>query len=280
MRNALLVACALAAFAPGLSAQDDILPRAHSSLTLLAANAGLGAITTVVGQVIRGARLNGRKAAQGAVGGVIVFGGKTIVADNRWYANLLGRQIAAAGGSGIQNVASGRRFLENLSFPYGPARLNVETAPHMRVRVKLDLARTGVLIKALSDVHMEMEVWESLLYGVAVFRDSRPDDAAAAGSHVGGVVTFRERTAAGTASDEAIRRTMAHELVHVLQADFSFNTWGGPLERSFLQESEVTRRLHAYFDLGLDVPLASLVNSFVPYSSRPWEREAVSLPKR
>ncbi len=280
LRHVVLAGFALISMSRPMAGQAT-LPQPHSRVTLLAANTGLGMVTAVLGQVVRGARIDPRKAAQGAVGGAMVFSGKAIVAKDRWYANLFGRQIAAIGGSGIQNVASGNKFLDKASLPYGPLRFNIERESGTRLRVKLDLARTGVLVMALSDVHMEMDVRKSLLYGVAVFRDNSPNgDNGVAGSHVGGVVTYREVAIDGLTMQQSLERTMAHELIHVLQADFSFNTWGTPIERTFMKENETTRKLYSYFDLGLDVPLASLANSFISYSSRPWEREAVSLSRR
>ncbi len=277
-----LLCSAVATLATRLPAQDENLPRPYSTFTLVAANAGLGAVTAIIGQAIRGVRMDAKKTAQGALGGVVVYGGKAIVAENRWYSNLLGRELAAVGSSGVQNIASGRGFADRLSLPYGPARLNIDRRARTRVKLKVDLARMVTLGAALSDVHLNMQVERSLLYGVPVFRDDGPvRDEYAAGSHVGGVVTYRERTVAGIATAQEMRRTMAHELVHVIQGDFSFNTWGGPLELALMRHSELTRVVHNYFDLGLDVPLASMGNSMISYSSRPWEREAVSLaPQR
>ncbi len=264
-----------------LAAQDENLPRPYSSFTVVASNAGIGALTVIAGQAIRGGRIDARKAALGAFGGVVVYGGKAVVAENRWYSNLLGREVAAVGSSGVQNVAMGRGFADRFSLPYGPARLNIDRHARTRVRLKFDLARIVTLGAALSDHHLDMQVGRSMLYGVPVFRFNGPvRDDYAAGSHVGGVVTYRDRTVMGARTTDEMTRTMAHELVHVIQADFSFNTWAGPLELSFMRQSELSRAVHEYFDLGLDVPLASMVNSMIPYSSRPWEREAVSLAPR
>jgi hypothetical protein len=279
-RIKVLVSCFILAFGRPVAAQDEVPPRPYSNLTLAAANSSLGALVAIAGQAIRRERLDAKRVAYGAGGGFVVFGGKALVAENLWYTNLLGRQMAAVAASGIQNVASGRSFLDRFSLPYGPARFNVDPGSPRPVRLKVDIARTLALVAAVSDVHMEMDVGRSLVSGVAVFRDSAPRDELASGSHIGGVVTFRERNLAGISSEHEIRRTMAHELIHVVQSDFLFNTWGGPLERAFLQDNALLKKLNVYFDLGVDVPVASLVNSFTPYKSRPWEREAASLPSR
>jgi len=231
-----------------------------------------------VGQTIRGKRIGRRAVAQGAIGGALVFAGKVAVARNSDYANLLGRELAAVGSSGIQNAAAGRGFIDHLSLPWGPVRFHIDRLPRTKVSLKLDLAGSVATIIALVDNDLAFDVERSLINGVAVFEvDSAIRSGSLGGSYFGGVVKFRSRTRYETAAPSTTRRTIGHELVHVVQSDFQFNALAEPAETYALGMFSVGRVIHRYVDLGLNVPLASALNSLGSYERRPWEREAFTL---
>lgn len=53
-----------------------------------------------------------------------------------------------------------------------------------------------------------------------------------------------------------------------------------PLETSILNKILGGSTVHRFVDLGLNVPLLSVLNGAVPYINRPWEREARTLARR
>lgn len=255
-------------------------PRGYSTLTSAAGNVALGAVTAALGQAIRRKPVT-RASLQGAFGGALVFAGKSLIAQNHQATNLLARQVAAIGSSGVRNAAAGRGFADELALPYGPFRLHVLTTRRPKVRLKLDLAMTMVTIRAAFDREVAFDPARSFASGVAVFEtDSTLPGRTTGGSYTGGVVRFRVKTPLVVLDANAVRELVGHEFVHAVQSDFVFNAWVGPIEEKLLAPTDAGRRINRYVDLGLNVPLWSVLNSLVPYRERPWEREAVALAKR
>jgi len=277
---ALLTSLALPGWQP-LAAQEASSPQRYNRAMVALGNAGLGVLGTVAGQGVRGKRITLRGALQGAAGGGLVYAGKAVVARNSGFTNLLGRELAAVGSSGVLNASSGRGFFEHLTLPWGPLRVHVDRKPSTTVNLKLDLAGSVATIVALADSDLDFELGKSFAYGVAVFRaDRAANPHLAEGSHAAGVVRYRTGIPQGTATPAEIRGTIGHELVHVVQADFLFTVLNEPLESRFMNRHPVTKRVGRYVDLGSNVPLASGLNTLVPYSRRPWESEAMSLAGR
>ncbi len=264
-----------------LGAQEAALPKRYNRGVLALSNAGLGALASVLGQRTRGKRVTLRSTLKGAAGGGLVYAGKAVVARNSGFTNLLGRELAAVGSSGVLNASEGRGFFDHLSLPWGPVRVHIDRKPATKVNLKLDLAGSVATIIALADSDLDFELGKSIAYGVAVFRADRADNPHLAhGSHAAGVVKYRTGIPRGTATPAEVRATIGHELVHVVQADFRFTFLSEPLESHVMSEYAVTRFVNRYVDLGLNVPLAAGLNVLVPYSRRPWESEAVSLAGR
>ena len=72
-----------------------------------------------------------------------------------------------------------------------------------------------------------------------------------------------------------------HENVHVLQDDFLADAVANPVESALLNRTEIGRRITRHIDLGLlSLPINGIANSLIPYTSRPWEREAYALTPR
>jgi hypothetical protein len=257
---------------PLLGAQDADRPERYDDIAVVAGNAAIGSLTVVAGSLLRGKKPSARKVAQGALGGATVFAGKAIVTEDRWYAAIVGRQLASIGSSAIQNVASGRGFADRLLLPWGPLRFHVDRTERLRMRAKLDVAGVAMSVAGIMNDDLELDVDKSLQYGLIVLRnDGRKGNVTAVGSHMGGVIKYRTLTAwSADASDESIDAIIAHELVHV-------NAWGNPVESYALGKFRLGRAINRYVDLGIHVPIAAGLNGVVEYRSRPWEREAVSL---
>jgi hypothetical protein len=276
VRWSLLVASALPAVS---AAQSHSRPEPYRDVAVVGGNALLGSLTVIAGHAIRGRKPSLSRIAQGAAAGVGVLAGKRIVADNRWYTNFIGREVAAVASSSVLNLARGKGFADRVLLPWGPVRLHVERVPRTKIRLKLDLASTGVLMAGVIDKDLEVDMQKTFLYGTPVLRNrGMKGDFTAAGSHAAGVVSYRGTTRNGTAaSGSTVRAVLGHELVHVIQSDFIFNAWAEPLESYALGGTAIGRTINRYVDLGINVPISTWLNGLVDYPSRPWEREAVSL---
>ena len=278
-RAALLALLAGVTVSAPLAGQHHDRPQKYNAAAVVAGNAALGSLTVALGHVFRSKRPSFAKLAQGAVGGATVFAGKAIAADRHWYTGVAGRQVASFGGSAIQNVAAGRGYADRVLLPWGPIRFHVETRGRVKVHPKFDVAGVVATVMGITGDDLEIDVERSLKYGTVVLRNvGMSGDATAVGSHIGGVIKYRRLTVESTAaSRESVDAVIAHELVHVIQSDFLFNAWAGPVESYALGKSTVGKTINRYVDLGLHVPFAAWLNGVVDYPSRPWEREAVSL---
>ena len=73
-------------------------------------------------------------------------------------------------------------------------------------------------------------------------------------------------------------RALFHENVHVLQEDYLSEALANPIENAILSRLHVSKRIMRHVDLGLlSSQVESLANAAIPYSARPWEREAYAL---
>jgi hypothetical protein len=76
--------------------------------------------------------------------------------------------------------------------------------------------------------------------------------------------------------------SFAHERVHVLQRDFTFQAWGAPAQDWLARDESLYRSLSSFLDIDLAFPLAEwafLEAMGVPYRDRPREIEAEFLSR-
>jgi len=254
---------------------DRVVPA--KDLTIVAGNVLLGAATAGIGRALKGTGVR-RAIAKGALGGLTVYAGKVLVSRNSRFTNYFGRTLASAGGSAVLDAAAGRSLFTVVTLPYGPIRVHVKKSGRYHAHVKLDLWTSIVMIEGFRKKAQALDVETSLFAGVPVFEiDSMKPTGVVGGSHLAGVITFRTATAEDHASDSERRKIIGHELVHVVQSDFLFNSYAMPLEAELLKRVPLGRQLHRVVDFGIHVPIWSGINSLVPYRRRPWEREARTL---
>jgi hypothetical protein len=270
----------ISAFFPAYSvAQDGRVP-GYPIGTVIAGNVILGAGIAAIGHI--GDRHKAMQAAlKGGAAGGLVFAGKWIVSQNNSSTNILGRQIAAVGSSAVRNAAAGEDFLHDVSLMYGPVRVHLTTGKTFSIQPRVDLASSFELWHAAHTRQLSFDPGRSFTSGVPIFEiDSAKRTGGLGGSHEGGVVRFRSKTPFQIANSELTRRIIGHELVHVTQFDFAFNTFAAPIEARIFRAIPGGQVVNQFLDLGLNVPLLSALNTLVPYRSRPWEREARTLATR
>lgn len=232
-------------------------------VTGLAVNALLGGLTTGIPAAIRGESI-GRAFAAGAAGGALIYGGKRVAVERFAGAGLLGREIAAVGGSVVRNVARGDPAASVITLPLGPARLELGRGRAPRARLDLaTLIAAGVFIVQEDG---RFEPAHSLSAGALVFRS----ESRLVGMHAAGVVLVPDPGALDY--DQPL--LLAHERVHVLQYDQAHLSWGAPAERWLLRGTAPGRWVNRRIDLGLAAVGRRLLNLAVDYHDRPWEHEA------
>lgn len=293
MRRRLRLAALLLAVAPvalptgaaPLAAQMPTIPREpeprhaarwQGEALTLGINAVLGGLTSGAMRQARGRRFRDGFVT-GAAGGALTYGGKRLAAERFFAAGLLGRQVAAVGGSVASNAAHGQGALDRVVLPVGPVRVYLVDRASS-ARVKLDLASTAATVVAALHPDNEFDARESLSAGTPVFRRvAYSHDTGWNGLQAAGVVLVRHTPGGEDADGESAERighTAAHERIHVLQYDQTFLLWAAPAEAWALERHRWGRAVSRHVDLGLHVPVWAGLNAVLPYDRRPWEREA------
>ncbi len=237
----------------------------------IGANALLGGLTAGIGEH-RGGGSFWHGVARGAAGGGLVFVGKQVSAARFTAAGLLGRQIAAVGGSVVNNATAGRPSFARLIIPLGPVRLYAEPGSSTPIRFKLDAAGILGMCFAATRPGSRLDLESSLSSGTPVFEVG--DEGWYRAAHVAGVI----QTTVHTIPREG-RLALAHERVHVGQYDFAFLAWSEPAERWVADRSNIVGRLHRYIDFSANAAVFGALNLIVPARVSPWEHEAYLLSR-
>jgi hypothetical protein len=270
---ALLLSCSSAAAAQ-CRVCDDRTPRAGGELLSVSGNAVLGGLSAGVQAHLRG-RAFGTAFVRGAAGGALVYAGKRVAVERFDGAGLLGRELAAVGGSVSRNAADGRGPLSRVMLPLGPTRLYLGDGP---ARLRLDAAAIGAAAYAATRPGARLAPGESLSAGMLVFRrEGSSQEVGYEGLQMAGTVLLRHPPPEDSATDlESYARSGGHERVHAIQYDQTFLLWGAPLEDRL---SSRTRGLRRWADLGVNAVFLPVLGVVTPYSARPWELEAYFLSR-
>lgn len=243
----------------------------------LGGNALLGGLASGIMQELKGGSFRSGF-TRGALGGAGIYLGKRIAVERFDGAGLLGRQVAAVGGSVVRNAGEGRPVLERLWLPLGVARLEVHT-PTRRLQLTPDITALSYTLWAVSERQLELDWKESISAGTPVFATDNKvlivngDSTHAAGVTNSGVIYFADVAGLGPVVQ---RRQLEHERVHVLQQDQLFLTITDPIEELLLRQVPYVGRWSTRVDINLATELLSRLGSWFPdYLERPWETEAI-----
>lgn len=239
-------------------------------------NAAIGLATATIWSVARGHGL-AEGVRRGLVGGAITGIGRQIAASPFNGSGFAGREISAIGISLITSVGSEHL---RLSFPVGPVELQVIDDRTFDWRINATDAIAAVINSARKTTRLDIGL--ALSSGTFVFRDKR-----GAFRVSGGEATASEFFQSITLTKDAfhgstgVPNVLFHENVHVLQDDYLANAVTNPIEQAILNRTQIGRRITRHIDLGvLSLPINVVANSLIPYTSRPWEREAYALTQR
>lgn len=257
-------------------------PRWVGELTSLSANALLGGVTAGVIRWVRGGEFADGFAA-GALGGVVVYGGKRIAAERFDGAGLLGREVAAVGASMSRNAADDMGLLERLVLPLGPVRIEVRPGEASPVRARLDALAAIWTAYGVVERELTLDWGQSFSAGSPVFRTAGKvlrtggDTLHAAGLARSGVIIVADVPAYG---EVFLDRALAHERVHIIQGDQLFLLWTDPLEEVLMRTVPTTNAFGRYVDVGVSTDVLRLFAGLFPdHAGRPWELESTFLAR-
>ncbi len=241
---------------------------------VLTVNAVAGGLTAGIARRARGESF-WQGFVRGAAGGTVTFAGKRIAAERFMGAGVLGREVAAVGGSMVANASEGRGMFERMVLPVGLVRVHWDRTAEAPLRLKVDLPGTIATGYVLLQPEYTLDWHSTLSAGTPVFlAHNRPEWA---GLHAAGVVLLRTPHPQHGNPVQQLRAHLAHEQIHVLQYDFSALAWSKPAERWLLEKVPAGAAIHRHVDLGMHLIPWALLNGAVPYPYRPWEMEAMLL---
>ncbi|MGH6693307.1 MAG: hypothetical protein ACREF4_21775, partial [Gammaproteobacteria bacterium] len=260
---------------PGVVAAQstrDRPPDWTGELAFIGGNALLGGATAALLQHLRGGSAWDAFRA-GALGGGVAYAGRRIAVEPFRGAGLIGRQVSGVGTSMVRNAADGWSPFARLVLPYGPARIYLatdSTSPlRFGARVKLDLptlVATAVVAlrhRSTLDIETSLSVGTPVLVGKEFWTDE-----GWAGYQMAGMIWLRGNPDDPTPFVER-RVVLSHELVHVLQYDFTFLTWSDPAEEWIIARMPGGKWINQWFDLGLHLAAWGAANSLIPHEQRP-----------
>lgn len=258
----------------GTSASAQV--RASVRAEDIAINSAIGLATATVWSLARGRGFNAG-IWRGLTGGATIGFARQIAATPFDGSGFLGREISAAGISAITSAGSDHF---RLSLPVGPVEFLLVDGRTFDWRINATYAVAAIMNATSKKSHVDGAL--SLYSGTFVFRDSRAtlrtSNGEASGSEFFGGIKL-SRNAFGTSNGTP--NVLFHENVHVLQDDYLALAIANPIERAILDRSEIGRHFARHIDVGLvSLALNGIANNLVPYSSRPWEREAYALTPR
>jgi hypothetical protein len=267
--------CAVAAFSLGVSTPAKCQVSAGARVQDFGINAAIGVVTAAAWSLARGHGLTDAL-RNGLIGGATMAAGRQVAASPFNGSGFVGREISAAGISLI--TASGSDHV-TVSFPIGPVRIQFKEGGALDWRVNATDAVDAIVNSVRSETRLDLGL--STSSGTFVFRDTR--DTFTTGAK-GSIETIGEEELGNIklARDAFYARgepkVLFHENVHVLQEDYFSEAVANPIENAILNRIHVSKRITRHIDLGLlSSQLELIANSAIPYSARPWEREAYSL---
>jgi hypothetical protein len=250
-------------------------------ISALGTNVLVGGLTAGLWQELRGGSFKDGF-TRGALGGAFNYAGKRVAGRKFDGAGLVGRELAAVGSSVIRNASEGRPTFQQLSFPLGPLRLHVRPST-WRFDASLDVVSTLWLAWGIAEPELEFSTAESFSAGAPVFRTNnrlivhRASRVHGGGFTLDGVILQSYVPAWGK---PFLQRALAHERIHVIQADQISQSLIEPGAEWLLSRIPHGTRIGEQLDFNLSTELLGVLSRlFDRHADRPWELEAIYLSR-
>jgi hypothetical protein len=247
----------------------------HARVNDLAFSVAIGGATGAITAAIHGQSI-WTGAWRGLAGGSIMSAARQLAGSQTEGAGLAAREISAVG---VSLAAAGGDSVIHWLIPVGPATIIV--GPHSSVDWRLNLTQAASAVGLAVSPNTRFDFQSTLYSGAPVYRDRRPHFGESGSKEFLGAEQLGTIRLAPEASDPLVSnsaRALPHETIHVLQEDYLNDAVTLPIERAVLRTFPLGRLFARHLDVGLLTPLlGNAASQLIPYTDRPWEREAYSL---
>lgn len=188
----------------------------------LALNVAIGATTSLARAVVSGAPIRSTL-VKGMLGGSLMSAGMELIGTESPATRLAGLQLTGIGASVARNADNGRPIFSDITLPVYPFYVRVQPGSPRPITARLSAMSIARLAVVLSDDERPRMDWRATaVTGAPVLRSPRwrlpsrtcpaPCEGAFA-RHGSGVIVY----SASAGTDYDLRRTLAHESVHLAQ---------------------------------------------------------------
>jgi hypothetical protein len=188
----------------------------------LALNVAIGTTASVARAVLTGTPMRAAL-ARGLIGGSLMSTGMELVGTEAPSTRFAGLQLTAIGASVARNADNGAPLLSDVTLPIYPLYVRVRPGTSTPVTARLSLMSTARLASLLSGGHRPSVDWSATMAtGAPVLRSPRwrlpsqscpPPCEGSFAQHNAGVIVY----SASAGTDYDLRRTLAHESLHLAQ---------------------------------------------------------------
>ena len=186
----------------------------------LALNVAIGATASIARAVVSGAPLRST-VAKGMLGGSMMSAGMQLIGTESPAARFAGLQLTSVGASVTRNADSGAPVFSDLTLAVYPFYVRVQPGAPRPVTARLSALSTIRLVSVLAgSARPDVDWGSTLTTGAPVLRSARWRLASGCGScegsfaeHNAGVIVY----SASAGTDYDLRRTLAHESLHLAQ---------------------------------------------------------------
>lgn len=211
---------AVSASAPSLAQPLERDRGTHARF--LALNVAIGAAASIARAVVSGAPIR-TTLAKGLVGGSLMSTGMELIGTESPATRFAGLQLTAIGASVVRNADSGSPWLSDVTLPVYPFYIRVRPGTSSPITARLSATSALRLATVMASGRRPRVDWSATLAtGAPVLRSSRwrlpsqscpvPCEGSFA-QHNAGVIVY----SASAGTDYDLRRTLAHESLHLAQ---------------------------------------------------------------
>ncbi|HUQ81113.1 MAG TPA: hypothetical protein VM076_08250 [Gemmatimonadaceae bacterium] len=218
----LAVSLGLAFIASTARAQAIRPGEGGSRAKFLALNVAIGTTASMARAVVTGTPI-ASAIAKGLVGGSMMGAGMQLISTQTGPTRFAGLQLTAIGASIADNTAPGSGLISDITLPIYPLYVRIRPGSSTPVTARISSVSAARLIGVLSDSKRPRMDWgATLATGAPVLRSPRwrlpsescpPPCEGAFAQHNAGVIVY----SASAGVDYDLRRTLAHESLHLAQ---------------------------------------------------------------
>ena len=237
--STLLVGLGLAATASRAVAAQSLERDRGAHRQFLALNVAIGATASVARAIVSGVPMR-TALVKGLVGGSLMSAGLELIGTESPSTRFAGLQLTAVGASIARNVDGGAPPLSDLTLPVYPLYLRIRPGTKTPITARLSAMSAVRLATVLTDgAHTRVDWGATLTTGAPVLRSSSwrlpsascpPPCEGAFAQHNAGIIVY----SASAGTDYDLRRTLAHESLHLAQQTRDAVLTGIPLSDAAL----------------------------------------------